>query len=164
MEPSQDRVELIPRLNDGHHLRKLRNAVYHSAVLESLCVHHTLNTQLLYASPSKIWNLPKIESNWYHDCLDAVNDRNHLQKLRNSAYHSAVLESLNSETTLWHTARTSGLEQFPISPAILFACKAQTRGWRATLAPLLLLYTTYQQMQVTSRCRTLAIYSKQLYL
>jgi hypothetical protein len=39
----------------------------------------------------------KIVSDWYHDCLNVVNDGNHLRELRNLVYHSAVLGSLNSE-------------------------------------------------------------------
>jgi hypothetical protein len=53
-----------------------------------------LNTQLLYNSPIKIWKLSKIVS----DCLNVVNDGNHLWELQNSVYHSVVLESLNLET------------------------------------------------------------------
>jgi hypothetical protein len=42
-------------------------------------------------------------SHWYHDCVTVMNDRNHLRELRNSVYHSAVLESLNSETVHFGT-------------------------------------------------------------
>jgi hypothetical protein len=35
-----------------------------------------------------------------------------------------------------------------------FACKAQKRGWRTTLALLILLYRTYQYMQVIPRCHS----------
>jgi hypothetical protein len=59
---------------------------------QQLAITTHLNTQLLYTS-IKIWKLSKIVSGWYNDCLNVVNDGNHLRELRNSVYHSAVLES-----------------------------------------------------------------------
>jgi hypothetical protein len=72
-------------------------------IVSTTCNYHTFNTQLLYISPIKTWELPKMVSNWYHSSLDVVNDENHLRELRNSVYHSAVLESLNSETMHFRT-------------------------------------------------------------
>jgi hypothetical protein len=68
-----------------------------------ICNHHTLSTQLLYTSPIKIWKLSKIVLDCYHNCLNVVNDGHYLRALWNSAYHSAVLKSLNSETTHFWT-------------------------------------------------------------
>jgi hypothetical protein len=72
-------------------------------IVSTTCSHYTLNTQLLYTSPIKIWKFSKNMSDWYRDCLNVVNDGNHLRELRNSVYHSAVLESLNSETMHFRT-------------------------------------------------------------
>jgi hypothetical protein len=42
-------------------------------------------------------HIGKIMFDWYNDCLNVVNDGNHLRELRNSVSHSSYLESLNSE-------------------------------------------------------------------
>jgi hypothetical protein len=42
--------------------------------VSTTCNHHTLNTQLLYTSPIKILEFSEIVSDWYNDCLNAVND------------------------------------------------------------------------------------------
>jgi hypothetical protein len=67
-------------------------------IVSETCNHHTVNTQLMYASPNKICKLPKIASDWYHDYFNVVNDGNHLQEFWNAVYHTAVLERLSSET------------------------------------------------------------------
>lgn len=66
--------------------------------LSMLSQQFVINTHLLYTFLFKIWKLFKIVSYWYHNCLDIVNNRKHLRDLRNSLYHSAVLESLDLET------------------------------------------------------------------
>jgi hypothetical protein len=66
-------------------------------IIPATCNQHTLNTQLLDTS-IKIWKLSKVVSDWCQDCLNVMNDRNHLWELKNSFYHWVGLESLNLET------------------------------------------------------------------
>jgi hypothetical protein len=50
-------------------------------IISTTCNYHTINTQLLYTSPIKIWKFSKIVSDWYHYCLNVVDDGNHLREL-----------------------------------------------------------------------------------
>jgi hypothetical protein len=61
--------------------------------VSTTCSHHTLTVHFSYLDCVGL----------YHDCLNVVNDGKHLRELRNSVYHSAVLESLNSETMHFRT-------------------------------------------------------------
>lgn len=67
--------------------------------LSMLSQQFAINTRLMYTPFFKIWKLFTVVSYWYHNCLDIVNDRKHLRDLRNLLYDSAVLESLDLETT-----------------------------------------------------------------
>jgi hypothetical protein len=75
--------------------------------------------------------------------------------------HKHSLTSSDSHLLLakiWPLCEPQNLEQFSVTLAILFTCKSQTCGWRTvTLTQLLLLYSEYQYMKVTTRCRTQAM-------
>jgi hypothetical protein len=65
-----------------------------STSFQQLAVTTHLTHNYCTLLPLRFENFPRLC--W--TCLNVVNGWNHLQELQNSVYHSAVLESLNSET------------------------------------------------------------------